>query len=114
MYSLTAEDWVRRVHHDLVKALLWPARDRDDLGGVPAAGELLPRLLDDEGRPIAPGALWLSLRAQAPADAAPAALDVFGRALAGAVAAAEAGDVAGVLALQSAFQALGAALAGDR
>jgi hypothetical protein len=113
MATPTSTDaWLARLHHDLVKRLLWPARDRRDLGGVPAPGELLPRLLDDEGQPIAPAESWLSLRAQAPAEAP--ALDDFGRALAGAIAAAEAGDVAGVLALEAAFQALGAALARER
>jgi hypothetical protein len=110
---MSGEDWLRRLQHDLVKRLLWPARDRADLGGAPAVGELVPRLLDDEGQPIAPEALWLSLRAHAPAGTPPAALDGFAGALARATAAARAGDVAGVLALESAFQALGATLARD-
>jgi hypothetical protein len=111
---MNGDDWLRRLRHDLVKRLLWPARDRADLGGAPAAGELVPRLLDDEGQPIAPEALWLALRAQAPAKADAPALDEFARALARATAAARSGDVTGVLALEGAFQTLGAGLARDR
>jgi hypothetical protein len=109
--SQVSHGWLGRLHHDLVKRLLWPARDRRDLGGAPAPGELVARLLDDHGQAVAAEALWQSLRAQAPADAPKADLEAFGRALAGAVTAAEAGDLAGVLALETAFQALGAALA---
>jgi hypothetical protein len=95
--------WLGRVRHDLVKRLVWPARDRRDAGGAPAPGELCPRLIDDEGRATTAEALWASLSAEAPAG-----LDIepFGRALAAASAAAAAGDVAGVLALEPAFDAL--------
>jgi hypothetical protein len=115
MWSMASmQEWLGRLHHDLVKRVLWPARDRRDLGGTPAPGELVPRLLDDEGRPVGAEALWLSLRAQAPPEAAGSALDAFGRALAAATAAAEKNDLAGVLALEAAFQSFGAALAGGR
>jgi hypothetical protein len=40
-------EWLARVRHDLVKRLVWPARDRRDIGGAPAPGELAPRLIDD-------------------------------------------------------------------
>jgi hypothetical protein len=35
-------EWLARVRHDLVKRLVWPARDRRDVGGAPAPGELAP------------------------------------------------------------------------
>ena len=97
--------WLARVRHDLVKRLVWPARDRRDMGGAPAPGELAPRLVDDEGAPIGAEALWAALVREAPSglDVAP-----FGRALAKATAAAAAGDVDGVLALEAAFDDLAA------
>jgi hypothetical protein len=100
---MSPADWLARVRHDLVKRLLWPARDRREMGGAPDAGELCPRLVDAEGRPIEARALWAELAADAPAG-----LDVaaFGAALARAVAAAEAGDVAGVLALEAEAEGL--------
>ena len=102
--------WLARLRHDLVKRLLWPARDRRDLGGAPAPGELEPQLIDAEGNPIAAAALWLSLRAEAPLDAG--ALDLFEAALTRALAAAVEGDVAGVLALEAAVEALARSLEG--
>jgi hypothetical protein len=104
--------WLARLHHDLVKRLLWPARDRRDIGGQPGPDELLPRLVDDEGAPLMPAALWSALRAEIP-DAPSAPLDAFGRALEAAVAAAERRDVDGVLALEGAFRALEQALRKD-
>lgn len=102
--------WLARLRHDLVKRLVWPARDRRDLGGPPAPGELQPRLLDDEGRPTTAQALWATLRADAPPelDLAP-----FERALSEAVAAAAANHLDGVLALEPAFAALARSLEGD-
>jgi hypothetical protein len=102
-------DWLARVRHDLVKRLIWPARDRRDLGGAPAPGELTPRLIDDEGRATTAPALWAMLADQAPPqlDLAPF-LVPFAAALARAVAAAAAGELAGVLALEPAFEALAA------
>jgi hypothetical protein len=100
---MTPSAWLARVHHDLVKRLLWPARDRHELGGKPAPGELVPQLVDAEGAPIGAAALWATLRADAP----PAlALAGFDPALARALAAAQAGDVAGVLALEVHVDAL--------
>jgi len=95
--------WLARVRHDLVKRLVWPARDRRDAGGAPAPGELIARLVDDEGRPTTAAALWAVL-----AGEAPAALELasFAAALARATAAASAGDIDGVLALESAFDDL--------
>lgn len=96
--------WLARLRHDLVKRLLWPARDRRDLGGVPSPGELVPQLIDAEGNPVGAAALWRSLRAEAPLPAG--ALDLFEAALTRALAAAAAGDVAGVLALEADVEAL--------
>ena len=107
---MTPGEWLARVRHDLVKRMVWPARDRRDMGGNPAPGELVPALIDDEGRPITAPALWAALAADAPpgADTAP-----FQAAVAGATAAAQAGDVAGVIALEAAFAALARSLEGQ-
>ena len=104
---MTSAAWLARVRHDLVKRLVWPARDRRDVGGVPAPGELAPRLIDDEGAPITAEALWTALAADAPAGADLAA---FGAAVTRASAAAAAGDVHGVIALETAFAALARSL----
>jgi hypothetical protein len=103
---MDAAAWLARLRHDLVKRLLWPARDRQEMGGVPAPRELLPSLIDAEGRPTDAAALWQSLRADAPAALARDALDGFAAALARALAAAGAGDVAGVLAFEADVEAL--------
>ena len=103
---LEIDAWLARLRHDLVRRLVWPARDRRDAGGLPAPGELVPRLIDDEGRPATAASLWTALAADAPAGLA---LDAFATALAHAGAAAVAGDVAGVLALEPAFDDLAAA-----
>ena len=97
--------WLARLRHDLVKRLVWPARDRRDAGGAPAPGELVPRLIDDEGRPATADSLWAALAADAPDGLY---LDAFAAALSRAAAAAAAGDVAGVLALEPAFDDLAA------
>jgi len=100
-------EWLARVRHDLVKRLVWPARDRRDVGGSPAPGELSPRLIDDEGVPITAAALWEALAADAPDGAD---VGAFGAAIARAAAAAEAGDVHGVIALETAFADLARSL----
>lgn len=97
--------WLRRVRHDLVKRLLWPARDRRDVGGPVSPGELVARLIDDEGRPATAEAVWRGLRAEAPAPDH-AALLAFEPALLAAVAAAARDDLDGVLALEAAFEGL--------
>jgi hypothetical protein len=111
---MTAKAWLARLQHDLVKRLLWPARDRRDLGGAPAPGELVPSLIDDEGAATSAAALWAALAAEAPvagADSPTArALTRFGDALARALAAGQAGDVAGVLTLEAAFAELARSL----
>ncbi|MES1210164.1 MAG: hypothetical protein ABUS79_29865 [Pseudomonadota bacterium] len=100
--------WLARVRHDLVKRLVWPARDRRDAGGPVVPGELVAPLIDEEGHPTTAAALWAALAADAPARAEVAA---FGAAVARAVDAAQAGDLDGVLALEGAFAALAASLA---
>ena len=99
--------WLARVNHDLVKRLLWPARDRRDLGGVALPGELVARLFDDEGAEIGASALWSKLCEEAPvtlrAGTLHAALAGFGAAVARAEAAARAGDLPGVLGLAEAY-----------
>src|SRR5262245_47909043 len=97
---MTPAEWLARVRHDLVKRLVWPARDRRDMGGSPSAGELEPDLIDDEGRPISAEALWTALASEAPPGAD---LGAFGAAVKQAAAAAHAGDVDGVIALEAAY-----------
>lgn len=107
-------EWLRRLRHDLVKRVLWPARDRRDMGGPVQPGELVARLVDDEGSPASAETIWAGLRADAPAPAH-TALAAFEAALRSALRAAEKDDVQGVLALEAAFEALAANLArGER
>jgi hypothetical protein len=103
---VTPAAWLARLRHDLVKRLLWPARDRSEMGGAPAPGELVPSLIDGEGRPVSAEALWQSMRADAPGGVPAQALDAFGSAHARALAAAAAGDVARVLAFEADVDAL--------
>jgi hypothetical protein len=98
--------WLARVRHDLCKRLLWPARDRRDLGGAVRPGELVVALTDDEGRPATAAQLWQGLRDAAPSDVPGPALDAFGAAVAGVSAAAARDDLPGVLALDAAFDTL--------
>jgi hypothetical protein len=106
--------WLARVRHDLVKRLVWPARDRRDLGGAPAPGELCAHLVDDEGAPTTPHALWSALVADGPRDEASGdALRRFEAALTRAISAGAAGDVDGVLALEPAFDELARSLEGQ-
>jgi len=101
--------WLSRLRHDLVKGMVWPARDRRDAGGAPAPGELAPRLIDNEGQPATPQDVWAELAADAPPGAE---LEAFAAALSRAVAAAEVDDVAGVLELEAAFDRLARSLDG--
>lgn len=101
--------WLARVRHDLVKRLVWPARDRRDAGGSIVPGELVADLIDDEGRRIGPAALWAALAQDAPAGAD---LPAFSAAVDRAVAAAGRDDLEGVLELELAFSALARSLEG--
>jgi hypothetical protein len=103
-------EWLRCLRHDLVKRVLWPARDRRDMGGPVQPGELVARLVDDAGNPASAEAIWAGLRAEAPAPAH-AALATFETALKSALRAAEQDDVQGALVLEAAFEALAANLA---
>jgi hypothetical protein len=109
---MTTAAWLARLQHDLVKRMLWPARDRRELGGAAAPGELVPHLIDEEGRPTTAAALWASLVAEMTAEMTPdgPAMIQFGEALAQAITAGESGDVDGVLALEAAFDELARSL----
>src|SRR5580765_142887 len=104
---MTPTEWLARVRHDLVKRLVWPARDRRDMGGSPKPGELAPDLIDEEGQAIGADALWAALAFEAPPGAD---LATFGTALTRATAAANAGDVDGVIALEAAYADLARSL----
>ena len=80
------------------------------MGGVPRAGELDAKLVDEEGRPTTAEALWSSLREEAPIPGHPSLL-AFEPALMRAMTAARRDDVTGVLALESAFDRLAQDLA---
>ncbi len=95
--------WLRRLHHDLVKRLLWTARDCAETGTAPQPGELLPSLIDEEGRPIEPRALYQRLAADAPQGVD---LTDFTRAFEDSLRAAEANDGQGVLRLEQAYDEL--------
>lgn len=112
---MESDRWLARVRHDLLKRLVWPARDRRDLGGTPAPGELVAALVDDEGAPTTPQALWSALVAEGPGgDSSRDALRRFASALTRAVAASAVGDVDGVLALEPAFDDLARSLEEDQ
>jgi hypothetical protein len=103
-------EWLRRLRHDLLKRLLWPAHDRRDMGGEGRRGELAVALVDDEGNPTTPETVWALLRADAPAPAHPA-LAAFEPALLEALAASRRDDVPGVLALEESLDRLAEELA---
>lgn len=109
---MTTARWLARLQHDLVKRMVWPARDRRDLGGAPAPGELVPHLIDEEGRSTTAATLWASLAAEVTGKVAAdgPALIRFGEALTRAIAAGESGDLDGVLALEPAFDELAQSL----
>jgi hypothetical protein len=109
--DVETDAWLARVRHDLVKRLVWPARDRRDVGGAPTSGELVARLIDDEGAPVTAPALWATLKADC---AGGPAVGAFEAALTAALAAAAADDVDGVLALEAAFDRLARDLKGGR
>jgi hypothetical protein len=107
------EAWLAQVRHDLVKRILWPARDRRDLGGAVVPGELALRLIDEEGQPTTPTALWNSLLEVAPSPVASAVVDAFAVALAAAEGGARTNRLEPVLNLEAAFEALARAVKGD-
>jgi hypothetical protein len=103
--SQEADEWLGRVNHDLVKRLLWPARDRRALGGPVQAGELVVMLADADGNPQTAEETWRQLRAEAP-PVDPEVLVAFDRAVESVQRAAAGGDLAGVMALGPAFETL--------
>ena len=106
--SREAAVWLGLVNHDLVKRLLWPARDRRDMGGPVQPGELVVALAGEDGQRRSAVETWQALRAEAPAidPGAEAALAAVEQAVAAAQRAAAADDLAGVLALEAAFELL--------
>lgn len=99
------ERFLSRVRHDVVKRMLWAARDRRDAGGAVIPGELLAEILDDEGNRVTAAERFGQLCEEAePVPAA--ARGRFEQALASAEAAARADDLGGVLALDDAFAEL--------
>jgi hypothetical protein len=105
--------WLDQVRHDLVKRLLWPARDRRDLGGKVVPGELRVALLDEEGRLVTAAALWQSLAGRAPPSLPAPARESFARAVASAERGADRDELAQVLLLESAYEALARAVKGE-
>jgi hypothetical protein len=109
---MTWQPWIARVRHDLLKRVLWPARDRRDMGGPVQPGELVVSLVvNDEGQRIPPQDLWAALKREAP-DAHPG-LPGLQTALMRALRAAQRDDLQGVLALEGAFDQLALELAGE-
>jgi hypothetical protein len=106
--SREAAAWLGLVNHDLVKRLLWPARDRRALGGPVQPGELVVVLADGDGNPHSAEQTWQTLRAEAPAlgPAIAPVLAAFDAAVSAAQRAAAADDLDGVLALEAAFDTL--------
>ena len=108
--------WLSRLRHDLVKRVLWPARDLLDSGVAPTAAEAaalragLHDLVAPDGSPATASDLWRRFRMDAPASVPAAALDAFEQALTAAETAVatrppdEAAQV--VLRLEPAFQEL--------
>ena len=113
---MTSHPWLSRLRHDLVKRVLWPARDLLDSGAPPTAAEAaalragLHDLIAPDGSPATARDLWRRFRAEAPPQVPAVALDAFEQALAAAETAvatrppAEAAQV--VLLLEPAFQEL--------
>jgi hypothetical protein len=95
--------WLGKVRHDLVKRMLWVARDLRDLGRQPRAGELATAFMDEVGSPVEPLVLWKQLCEDAPEGLE---LGEFETALQSSVTAASQNDLAGVLALEGAFEKL--------
>jgi len=81
------QDWLRRARHDLVKPLVWTARDLVDLGRPLLATDLaemrraLGQLIDQAGTSVTMDELWRQLRTVAPVAIPAGALDRFEQAL---------------------------------
>ena len=106
--------WLDQVRHDLIKRLLWPARDRRDLGGAVEPGELRVSLIDEEGRSVSAVALWESLAEAAPRPLSAVSRQVFARAVRTAEQGAADDDLGKVLALESALESLARTVKGEK
>jgi hypothetical protein len=105
--------WLAALRHDLVKRVLWPARDLRDTGGrdVAALRRGLFELVDAGGAPVTAEALFARMRPDSPCAAA--ACDAFAATLQRAVAALDEPwphPLHAALALDSAFDALARSL----
>jgi hypothetical protein len=89
-----------------VKRMVWPARDRRDLGGPVIPGELVATLRDEEGRPISARDLWRCLAEDAPASVSTQARRAFADAIDSADRGACTNQLEPVLALEAAFDVL--------
>ena len=113
---LRVEDLLCRLRHDLVKRVLWPARDLLDSGAAPTAADAaalragLHDLVAPDGAPATARELWRRFRAEAPTAVPAAALDAFERALEAAATAVDTRPPAeaakAVLEVEPAFQEL--------
>jgi hypothetical protein len=107
IYSMTdpsiTQSWFNRVRHDLVKPLLWRARDYREMDQKPPLGSLSCVCINEEGERISPIECWSKLREEAPLSLE---LHEFESALKQAVIAAVKDDVDGVLSLEHAFARL--------
>ena len=116
--------WLARLKHDLVKQVVWRARDLRDLGqhatpaDMAALGRALLELRDGEGRAVDAVGLWDAFMGDPDAPPRQASIDDFGRAVRSAqdavvAQAPEAPEVvmSKVLDLETAFDAMNRALA---
>jgi hypothetical protein len=101
--------WLRALRHDLVKRVVWPARDLRDSGeqDVAALRQALMQLRDAGGAPITAERLFERMRRDAPCPAE--ACDAFAAALQAAVVALDSSwpaPLQAVLRLEDAFSVL--------
>jgi hypothetical protein len=95
--------WLNRVRHDLVKRVLWSARDYRAMDQTPLPGGLITQCINDDGQLVSLLECWRALREEAPAELR---LVEFERALKHSLDAATRNDLTGVLALEPAFERL--------
>jgi len=97
------QSWLNRVRHDLVKRVLWSARDCRATDQTPLPGGLITQCINDEGQLVTPWECWRALREEAPAGLY---LVEFEHALKHSLEAATHDDLASVLTLEPAFERL--------
>jgi hypothetical protein len=79
--------WLARVRHDLIKRVLWAARDLRDTGAAPGPADVralragLRELVDPEGTPIDARSLWALLLRDSPSEARSPLFEEAARAL---------------------------------